>query len=533
MFIRTLSVSVLALALIGPAPALGAERVANVSDFDAKPDGTTLSTAPIQKAIDHCAAEGGGTVRFPPGKWLCGAISLRSNVTLLLEEGATLLGSPNLDDYVVPASSAADRPKGERKTAKALITCEQLRQVAIRGKGTIDGNGAHFRDKTKPRPKVLMFTGCQDVRVEGVRLQASGSWMQHYRDCERLVVRDVTVFNHASFNNDGLDVDSCRDVEIADCTIDSDDDALCLKSLSDRPCRNVKISNCTLSSHCNAIKMGTESGGGFQDITVRDCRVFSPRHSKVIYGKQRGLAGIALEIVDGGLMDGVDVSNIEIDGVTAPVFIRLGNRGRAYENRQAKPGIGTLRNVTLSKITATKASSTGCSITGLPGHPVENVVLKDIQLTFDGGESRQRASAEVPERPESYPECTMFGTLPAYGLYCRHVKGLKLSRVQLRTDKPDQRHAVVCDDAEEVRIEGLDAPFSVEAAALVRLTDAKQVAISGCKPEAAGGVFVRVEGKGSREVDVSKNDFSRVTHSVEKADDVADDAVRSEAKPAP
>jgi hypothetical protein len=279
--------------------------------------------------------------------------------------------------------------------------------------------------------------------------------------------------------------------------------------------------------------MGTESGGGFQDITVRDCRVFSPRHSKVTYGKQRGLAGIALEIVDGGRLDNVNVSNIQIDGVTSPIFIRLGNRGRPYENRKVKPGIGTLRNVTLTNITATRASSTGCSITGLPGHPVESISLKDIRLSFDGGEPRERASVQVSERPESYPECKMFGMLPAYGLYCRHVKGLTFSDVQLHTDRPDLRHALVCDDAEDVRIDGLDTQFSAGAAPMIRLIDAKQLRLTRCKPVAARGTFVRIEGAASRGIELSGNDFSQVGNGVERADKVAEDAVRCQPRPTP
>jgi polygalacturonase len=313
--------------------------------------------------------------------------------------------------------------------------------------------------------------------------------MQHYRNCDGLTIRGIQVFNHVSFNNDGLDVDGCRNVVIADSTIDSDDDGVCLKSLSQRSCRNVTISNCTISSHCNAIKMGTESGGGFQNITIRDCRIFSPRHSQVTYGKQRGLAGIALEIVDGGRMDAIAISNIRIEGVTTAIFLRLGDRGRTFGSAAAKPPVGTLTNVTLRKIVATKVSPVGCSITGLPGHPVENVSLADIRLNFEGGGTAARAVTKVPERPDGYPECTMFGTLPAYGFYCRHVKNLSLSNVVLRTDQPDLRHCMVFDDAENVVVDGLDAQYASGAAAPIRLLQAKNVRVERSRAVGANGLL--------------------------------------------
>jgi polygalacturonase len=161
--------------------------------------------------------------------------------------------------------------------------------------------------------------------------------------------------------------------------------------------------------------MGTESGGGFQNITVTNCTICSPRYSKVTYGRQRGLAGLALEIVDGGTLDRVAISNVVMKGVSVPIFMRLGNRARQYGSGGRQPGVGTFRNVVVNNIVATEVSSVGCSITGLPGHPVENVSLSNVKLTFEGGGTREDASREIPEKAASYPESTMFGTLPAYG----------------------------------------------------------------------------------------------------------------------
>jgi len=454
------------------AAAAGEKKMYDILDYGAKGDGKALCTQAIQKAVDACAAGGGGTVRFPPGTFRSGAVRMNSRVTLLLEKGATLLGSRELKDYYGPRIDPNGRAVPQSSIFRNLIHGEGLHDVAIRGAGTIDGSGSAFRDKTKPRAKCIYLVNCRNVLVESVRLRSAGSWMQHYRLCEKLAIRNIDVFNHVAFNNDGLNIDSCRDVSITGCRVDSDDDGIVLKSLSQTPCRNVRVAGCSISSHCNALKMGTESGGGFVDITVERCKVFSPKHSKKIYGRQRGLAGIALEIVDGGRMENVSVTDVDIEGVSVPIFLRLGNRGRLY-GREKKPPVGTFRNVRLKDITARGTSRIGCSITGLPGHPIQDVTLTNVRLGFEGGAARQEAAREVPEREKSYPESTMFGTLPAYGFYCRHVRRLGFSNLRLRTAEADLRHAMVFDDARDVTIRGLDAPFGTGAAALLRLQGGK------------------------------------------------------------
>jgi polygalacturonase len=435
-------------------------------------------------------------------------VYLADNVTVELESGCTVLGTTDKSRYGPPRQLMGTA--GEQYSTWAIFAGKGLRHIAIRGRGTIDGQGSNFKYKDGPRPKNLYFEDCQDVLIEGVRLRDAGSWMQHYRNCERLTIRDIAVFNHVSYNNDGLNIDSCRDVTIVGCMIDSDDDAVVLKSLSTRPTENVTISDCVISSHCNSIKMGTESGGGFRNITVTNCTIVSPRYSKVIYGRQRGLAGVALEIVDGGTLDRVAVSNLAIKGVTVPIFMRLGNRARTYETGQPKPGIGTFRNVVVGNIVATDCSSVGCSITGLPGHRIENVTLSNISLGFDGGGTRDDAARDIPEKPGSYPESTMFGTLPAYGFFCRHVTGLKLHNVRLRTAEPDLRHAVMCDDVEDVLIDGLDAPCAAGAASMLRLTDARRVAVCDCHPPEGTDILLTLRGDKTETVSLYNNNFDGI-----------------------
>ena len=506
-------------------PTRAAEKVHNVLDFGAQPDGKTLCTTAIQKAIDACAKADGGVVLFPPGVFRSGTLRLESQVTLQLDEGATLLGSTDHRDYYRPATGSHGRADDKGTLVfRHLIQGEGVHDIAIRGAGTIDGSGTAFRDKSKPRTKAIYLIDCRNVLIEGVRLRSAGSWMQHYRRCENVTIRGIDVFNHVAFNNDGLDVDSCRDVTITDCHIDSDDDAIVLKSLSNRPCEQVRITGCTVSSHCNALKLGTESGGGFVDIDISNCRVSSPQRSQKTYGRQRGLAGVALEIVDGGRLENVSVTNVDIQGVSVPIFLRLGNRARPYGSK-TKPGIGTFRNVRLTNITAQGTSAIGCAIAGLPGHPIENVTLTNVRLGFEGGGTLKDTQRAIGERETSYPESTMFGTLPAYGFFCRHVRGLRFVNVQLETAAADARHAMVFDDAQDITVTGLVASSSPRAAAQLRLTQVQGAVVSGCAPTTSVDTLLQIEGRQTRGIVVEQADRSKIRQFTNIAPDVPKDAV--------
>ncbi len=511
------------LLCLGTAHAASAIGVYNIRDFGAEAGGVVLCTPAIQNAVDQCAKDGGGTVLFPPGTWLTGTVYLESRVTIRLENGCTVLGSKEKSHYGRPRTPL--RHPDETFSNWAIFAGRNLEHVALCGQGIIDGQGANFKYKEGARPKNLYFDGCHDVLIEGVRLRNAGSWMQHYRNCDRLRIRDISVFNHVSYNNDGLNIDSCRDVTIIGCTVDSDDDGIVLKSLSTRPCENVTMADCVVSSHCNAIKMGTESGGGFQNITVTNCAVCSPRYSQVIYGRQRGFTGLALEIVDGGTLERVTISNITIKGVTAPIFLRLGNRARTYEPKQPKPGIGRLRNVVLSNIIATDCSALGCSITGLPDHPIENVTLANISLGFEGGGTKEDTVREIAEKPDSYPESTMFGTLPSYGLFCRHVKGLRLQNVHLQTSASDNRHALLLHDVEDAVIDSLAAPFAKGGAAMVRLNDCRDISIRNCRPPEGTSVFLLLAGKRTDAISVHDNSFEKVSTIYERGPEIGGSAL--------
>jgi len=242
----------------------------------------------------------------------------------------------------------------------ALFYAEGKENITIRGEGTIDGQGSRFviKNNKKPyrymnRPYIFWFIRSKHIRVEGIRLRNSAFWMQHYLACDDVTIRGIHVYNHSNKNNDMIDIDGCRNVHISGCTGDSDDDALTIKSTSGRISENITVTNCIFSSHCNAIKCGTESGGGFRNITISNCIVKPSVSPTKIYGAYKGDGGIALEVVDGGIMENVKIDNIVIDGPQVPIFIRLGNRARAYRKDQGPIPVGTLQGVTLSNITAT------------------------------------------------------------------------------------------------------------------------------------------------------------------------------------
>lgn len=490
----------------------GTEKVYDVREYGAKADNQTLCTKSIQAAIDECSEAGGGTVYFGGGTFVSGTIVIKSGVTLKLEAGCTLLGSEDLNDY--PPKVQEFRSYTDNYTDKSLIYAEKAERIAIVGQGAIDGRGAAFKGPYKVRPYIIRFIQCKGVTVEDVTIKNSPMWVQHYLACDDVRISGVTVRSRVNGNNDGIDIDCSQGVDISDCNISSGDDAIVLKSTADRPCRNVVVKNCVLSSHCNALKMGTESNGGFENILIYNCTVYDTR-----------LAGLALEIVDGGTMDHVLVSDITMSEVGAPIFVRLGNRARPFKKDMDEPGVGRLKNVTIRNIEATGAGPTGCAISGLPQAKIENLTLSNIRLSFAGGGTKEAAGRAVPEKETAYPEYSMFGELPGYGFFCRHVNGLKLDNVEVQLAKDDKRHALVLDDVALARIDTFDAPAVPGGSATIRLSETEGVLIHGCRPKEGTDVFVQVEGAKSAGIVLVGNYLRGASKAVQMGANVSKTAV--------
>lgn len=451
----------------------------NVLDFGARADGKTLNTESIQKAIDVCSKNGGGTVYFPAGKFLTGTVYFRNNVTIYLDNGAEILGSTNLKDYPENYPDYQFYRKGKIK--RALIYAENKENISIKGRGTIDGQGADVvKENGEPvqtygeRPHVIWMIRSKNIKIEGIRLQNSALWMQHYLACKNLYIHDVDVYNHANKNNDMMDINGCKDVIISDCRGDTDDDGITIKSTHAMPSENITITNCLISSHCNAIKCGTESNAGFKNITISNCIIRPSKDKESIYGRPEGISGISLEVVDGAEMNGVNISDIVIDGPRVPIFVRLGNRARGYDKNLPRPRVGSIENISISNIIARNADVTGCSITGIPEHPVKNIMLENIRISFKRGGKQKDSEKVIPEYESNYPESTMFGRLPSYGFFVRHAKNITMNNMSLEYQSIEERPAFILEDVIEARLSYINAQREKDIP-LIRLINTKKI----------------------------------------------------------
>lgn len=473
----------------------------SVADFGAKGDEKTKDTSAIQKAIESCYVNGGGTVYFPPGTYLTGSLHLKSRVALYLDHGTVIKASTDKDDFD-PYEELGFKNDSDRETSffhYSLIWGENVEHVAILGTGTIDGN----RTK-RGGPKPIALKRCKYITIKDVTIRNAPNYAISMLGTDYVNIDGVNIFNGYC---DGIDPDSCRHVRIANCQIETWDDAIVPKASFSlgvrRAVEYLTVTNCILATNCNAFKLGTESGGGFKYITVSNC---------VMYNRATGrppISGIAIESVDGGDIDGVTISNISMMNVQTPIFLRLGNRGRDMD----KPIPGKLRNVFISNIVATGAKQ-ACPIVGIPDHDLENIALNNIQITCTGGGTMEQTNIKVPEHEDKYPEATMFGTLPSYGLFCRHIEGLKLQDINLTLQSPDYRHALICDDVSRVLIDSFDAHQSKGAESVIRFQGVKKAMICHCMPSEEISDFIRVTDRGMNEIKFVGNDFRRIKQKI-------------------
>lgn len=417
--------------------------VVDITHFGAVGDGIAVNTAAIQQAVDACSAQGGGVVRIPAGRFVTGTIQLKDGVTLHLDDQAVLLGSTQAADYrnLDPFMDGSGYPMGY-----ALIVAVDAKHVGIEGAGIIDGQGTELAraegnfdaqgkalaaDKTPytVRPFLVRWVRCTDITVRGLQLRNSGAWGVHFFQSKNVTVENVTIRSTGLRNNDGIDIDSCEAVRIKGCDIDSGDDAICLKATSPQACRDITATDCQLKTRCNAIKLGTESIGDFEHIRVSHCQI-----------RDIGMASVAMYCVDGGHMQDISISDLTVAGVTVPISIRLGARLKTFRpGDQAKPP-GILRDVSIKNMTVTGAKQIGLLLNGIPDHPIENLSLENISIELAGGGKAADAQVQFPENIATYPEYNMFGkVMPAYGIYARHIRGLKLLNVTITVVAPDAR----------------------------------------------------------------------------------------------
>jgi len=456
------------MVMIGDRSSAATVSSRSILDYGAKPDGKTLSNKAIQRAIDEVAKSGGGTVLIPAGVFLTGLIELKSRVTLNLAEGSTLLGSTSLEDYRSDSSVFGHGGPNPRH----LIFAMNANDVAISGAGRIDGQGSAFWEPSgkpplpedqqwngvashdliakqggRPSP-MLLFVNCRGLTIENVHIANASGWTLHAINCDEVEIKGISIKNPVNGpNTDGIDITGCQDVTITNCNVDTGDDAICLKTSSafgsePRLIKNVVVTNCHLTTSCNGFKLGTESEGGFENITFLDSVI----HNGEVPYKERVIAGIALEVVDGGWIDGVIAKNIQMDRTRTPIFIRLGNRKRVHDYTQRG-----LRNVSIENVKATEGL-VASSITGLPGMEVQGVTLSQIDFRSAMQSRPEWVGRSVPEKETAYPEARMFGMLPASGLYVRHAHDLRLNDVVFASAAGESRPTIILDDVVGARL---------------------------------------------------------------------------------
>jgi polygalacturonase len=436
----------------------------DVKAFGATGDGKALDTAAINKAIEAAAAAGGGVVLFPAGTYLCHSIHLKSNITLYLGSGATILAADSPasghDGYDPPDTLAWDKYQdyGHSHWHNSLIWGEGIENLFIIGPGRIWGKGLSRGEGDKPLApgvgnKSISLKNCHNVTLRDFSMLHGGHFAILATGVDNLTIDNLLI----DTNRDGMDIDCCRNVRVSNCSVNSPwDDAICLKSSYGlgfaRATDHVTISNCYVTGgyeegtlldatfkpigldkapRNGRIKFGTESNGGFRNITVSNCVIEDCR-------------GIALETVDGGLLEDISISNITMRGVTdVPLFIRLGRRMRGPEGTP----VGQLRRVNISNIVSSHGSSRqACLITGIPGHPIEDLKLSNVVILHEGGGTKEDAATEPPENETDYPDPNRFGPMPAHGFYIRHVKRLDISDIVVKYVKEDLRPGFVLED---------------------------------------------------------------------------------------
>lgn len=528
---------------VRPDPASAASfAVRDVRLFGAHGDGATKDTAAIQRAVDEAERSGGGVVYVSPGTYIVGTIVLKSDVTLHLEAGATLLGSPDESDYVMPKEAAL---AAKNDQARHLLFAFNAENIALVGLGRIDGGSLRFlQPLKKPLPAkqdewhvttgalwgrklhvspMVEFAQCTNVRIQNVTLQNSLGWTLRPIGCRSVVIQGIRIRNpDYSPNADGIDPTSCENVMISDCDVDTGDDAICIKSNNvygdQKIARNIVVTNCVLSSACNGFKIGSEGPSGFENITFSNSVIYS---RKELQDDQRVISAIDIVMPDGGWIEGVTISNISVRNARVPIFIRLQNITGKPDARMT----ASMRSILISDIQAIGAIVTS-SVSGIPGYRIEDVTFRNIRIrTDEAGQEAWRTNIP-PEREYAYAEGVLFGRFPAYGFYCRHVQGLTIDNVDVRSTRNDPRPAIVCDDVEDLTIAALSGTSPVTGAEMIRLNNVCNATLRSNRASKGTGAFVSVSGSNSESISLFANDLYLAARSVALSAEVPPGSVR-------
>jgi polygalacturonase len=485
-------------------------RVFDVKAFGAKGDGKSLDTASINKAIDAAASAGGGSVILPAGSFLCHSIHLKSDVTLYLGEGAALVAADPLPQGTPSSTSGGyDLPEpnpwsqyqdfGHSHWRNSLIWGENLHDISILGPGLIWGKGLSkgygpgpVAEQPGVANKAISLKNCRNVTLRDFSILHGGHFGILATGVDNFTIDNLKI----DTNRDGIDIDCCRNVRVSNTSVNSPwDDAICLKSSFGlgfaRPTEMVTITNCFVSGNfeegtlldgsykrfapefnvprTGRIKFGTESNGGFKNIAI----------SNVVFD---GCQGLALETVDGAVLEDVTISNITMrDIITAPLFLRLGRRMRGPEGVP----VGVLRRVVISNIVCSNSASRISSIiSGIPGHPIEDVKVSNIYVQHRGGGTKETAALKPPENETAYPEPTMFGAMPCHGCYIRHARNIEMRDIEISALKEDARPAFVLSDVQGASFSHIKIPAHASDVPAFVLSNVEDFNVNQSKPVA-------------------------------------------------
>ena len=444
--------------------------VYNVRDFGAKGDGVTLDSKAINAAIDKAVEAGGGKVVLPAGKYLSGSIHLKSNIELHLSAGAVILATADKSAY--DKSEEFNFPEyqdgGHTYFHNSLIWADGQENVSITGPGMIDGKGLTKKDTEKAGhvqggsigtgDKAIALKLCRNILIRDVTIYRGGHFAIIVTGCERGTIDNVTI----DTNRDGIDIDCCKYLSVSNCKVNTpSDDGIVLKASyalkKAVACEHIQICNCLVTGYkfgtfldgtyvpekvnwvCGRIKLGTESNGGYKNISITNCNF--------MYS-----SGLALEEVDQGRMENIVVSNLSMVHVHHyPIYITTGcrNRGPKDVTDQSYGG-----NIMISNVMAQDCDSlAGIIITGMPDAPLRNIQLSNINIEYRGGGKAYPQGKSYREQGTNYPEPRWAGPTPSYGLYARHVDGLKVDNVSFSLMQPDERPAVLLEDVKNEHLE--------------------------------------------------------------------------------
>ena len=440
--------------------------VYNVRDYGAVGDGKTLDHTAINKAIEAAVADGGGRVVLPAGTYLCGSIRLKSNIELHLTPGATILAAPaKLKAY--DESEVFGAPEyqdgGHTYFHNSLIWAEKQSNISITGHGRIDGEGLTKRDTERAGnlqggsigtgDKAIALKLCRNVSIRDITIYRGGHFAIIATGCEIGTIDNVTI----DTNRDGIDIDCCKYFTVSNTKVNTpNDDAIVLKSsyALKKPvlCEHILITNCIVTGYklgtfldgsyvpekvnwvCGRIKLGTESNGGYRNITIANCTCMWS-------------SGLAFEVVDQGRMENIVVDNISMSHVHHyPIYITTGCRNRGPKERTE---VSAARDIYINNVIADDCDSlAGIIVTGMEGHPIRNVSLSNIRIQYRGG--GRSVTKPYREQGNNYPEPRWAGPTPAYGLFARHVDGLRLHNVDFELMRPDERPDIVLEDVRTI-----------------------------------------------------------------------------------